>query len=125
MNDDQRDNVRLEGYIARHGEHEVYGGPAAGGWVEQTARAAWEAAVAANPELPLRVNFGGVPIGTAKLSVDDTGVKMEATLDAGYSLVVRRDHWDDDYTDRRILALSLHELSISPRKEEPHGEASD
>src|SRR4051812_30815873 len=77
MSDD--DVHRLAGYAYVHGE------PDGSGTVMP--REVLERAVAANPTVPLRFGPGGRYLGEAQLSVDDTGLKITAELDAGIAFL--------------------------------------
>jgi hypothetical protein len=97
------------------------------GWAETVTREALEAAVAVTPRVPLTLNYGGLPIGYADLSVDDDGLKATATIDLGISYRVLQQTWDDRQENRRITGLSLDRGEVSilitpaaePRQEKP------
>lgn len=140
--------VLLSGYACGFEECERYGGPAAGGWIERIDRNAFVQAVAAEPDMVLLWNFEGSGMactrgGTLRLSVDDIGLRVEATVPDhnptvaklvkwlvrspddedivqwGCSFRVQKQEWspapghDDDTTHRVITALSLHKGAIS------------
>lgn len=109
--------MRLSGYAATFDTYPVQGGPEAGGWMEQIDRAAAEEAVAARPRVPLRVGIDGPIVGTADLSVDEHGIKMDATLNVGYEFRARGQEWvnegDVEMAARRITSMSLDCMGIS------------
>jgi len=120
--------VRISGYAATFDPYPAHGGPEAGGWTEQVDRGALEQAVAAKPRVPLKV--GDVVIGEAELSVDDTGLKMEAAVNIGYEFRVSSQDWDAADTDdgrvemaaRKITSMSFEGFSISPSQPGPDDE---
>ena len=63
------DPVRFEGYAFTYA-----------GSTDSLPRAELERLVAQRSTVPLRVNFQGPVLGQAQLSVDDTGLKVSATL---------------------------------------------
>ena len=76
----------LTGYASTFEPYEMYGGPAAGGWIEQLARTAFDKTLREKPDLHLLINHAGMPLartksGTLKLMVDDHGLRVEANLD--------------------------------------------
>jgi hypothetical protein len=75
MSDDDRH--RLQGYAYVHDGDEY----------ESISRDALERAVAERPSVPLRAGPGGPYLGEAHLSVDETGLKMQADLDVGIAFL--------------------------------------
>lgn len=78
--------VTLTGYASTFQPYEMYGGPAAGGWIEQLDRKAFDRTLREKPDLMLLVNHQGMPLartksGTLTLSVDNHGLKVSAKLD--------------------------------------------
>ncbi|MFL0288804.1 HK97 family phage prohead protease [Mycobacterium sp. SMC-21] len=86
LRSDSGDQLTLTGYASTFQEYEMYGGPAAGGWIEQIAPTAFDKTLKLNPDLMLLINHEGMPLartksGTLKLSVDSHGLKVSAKLD--------------------------------------------
>lgn len=86
--DDNADEVELTGYASTFEPYEMYGGPAAGGWIEQIDKKAFTKTLRESPDLMLLINHEGMPLartksGTLKLSVDSHGLKVSAMLDRG------------------------------------------
>lgn len=80
------DELILTGYASTFEPYEMYGGPAAGGWLEQLSAAAFDETLAEKPDLHLLINHEGMPLartksGTLQLSVDKRGLKVTARLD--------------------------------------------
>lgn len=78
--------VELTGYASTFEPYEMYGGPVAGGWIEQIGRNAFDRTLREKPDLHLLINHEGLPLartksGTLDLSVDDHGLKVYAQLD--------------------------------------------
>lgn len=78
--------ITLTGYAATFEPYEMYGGPAAGGWIEQLDKRAFDETLAEKPDLHLLINHEGMPLartksGTLDLSVDSRGLKVVARLD--------------------------------------------
>lgn len=78
--------VTLTGYASTWQPYEMYGGPAAGGWIEQIDKKAFQRTLSEKPDLMLLINHEGMPLartksGTLKLSVDSHGLKVSAKLD--------------------------------------------
>ncbi|MFI5973518.1 HK97 family phage prohead protease [Streptomyces sp. NPDC051452] len=117
--------------------YEVYGGPPYG-WTEVVDRKAFDTTLAARADTHLLINHAGMPLartksGTLKLATDTTGLHVEAGLDPSdpdvQSLVpkmkrgdmdemsfgfrVKDDEWSEDYTERRLLEVSLHKGDVS------------
>jgi hypothetical protein len=112
--------MRICGYAVTYDPYPSYGGPEGGGWMERVDRAALEEAVTRTPRLPLKV--GDEVIGQADLSVDDTGLRIEATVNVGYTFRVDDQRWVDDETvalaARRITSMSFDSFSITPSRPE-------
>ncbi|QBP29669.1 capsid maturation protease [Mycobacterium phage Typha] len=84
--DDSADEIELTGYASTFEPYEMYGGPAAGGWIEQIDKRAFTKTLREKPDLMLLINHEGMPLartksGTLTLSVDDHGLKVRAMLD--------------------------------------------
>lgn len=77
----------FEGYAAVfNSPYEVFGGPEEGGWTEVVDPAAFNRTLKGKPDVPLNVDHAGTPLarttsGTMKLSADDHGLKVRASLD--------------------------------------------
>jgi hypothetical protein len=104
------------------GVHEIAGGPKLGGWLEVWPRAAMEDAVAARPTIPLKI--GDRVIGEANLSVDDTGLKIEAEVDLSFSFRAKDQQWErdseypgDEYARRVISGLTIESMELSTGEE--------
>ena len=115
--------MKLSGYAATFEPYPAEGGPEVGGWMEQIDRTAAEEAVAETPRVP--VKMGDVVVGEADLSVDEHGIKMDATLNVGYSFHVGEQQWSDSdemkMAARRIVSMSLDSLHISGLPKAPDG----
>jgi len=117
--------------------YDVYGGPPTG-WTETIDSAAFDKTLDEKPDLHLLINHEGMPLartksGTLKLSVDDTGLKVVAELDAtdpdaqrlsakmkrgdmdemSFAFRVKRQEWNEEETERRITEVSLHKGDVS------------
>lgn len=79
------DELVLTGYASTFEPYEMYGGPAAGGWIEQLDHAAFNETLAEKPDLHLLINHEGMPLartksGTLDISADRRGLKVVARL---------------------------------------------
>lgn len=86
VRDDTADTITLEGYASTFEPYEMYGGPAAGGWIEQLATTAFDKTLREKPDLHLLINHEGMPLartksGTLQLSTDNHGLKVRSELD--------------------------------------------
>lgn len=84
--DTDSDTLTLTGYASTFQPYEMYGGPSAGGWIEQLDRHAFDKTLREMPDLHLLINHKGEPLartksGTLSLSVDTGGLKVVALLD--------------------------------------------
>lgn len=80
------DTITLTGYASTFEPYEMYGGPDAGGWIEQLDRAAFTNTLREKPDLHLLINHEGMPLArtksdTLQLGVDRHGLKVSAQLD--------------------------------------------
>lgn len=80
------DTITLTGYASTFEPYEMYGGPDAGGWIEQLDKAAFTNTLREKPDLHLLINHEGMPLArtksdTLQLSVDRHGLKVTAQLD--------------------------------------------
>lgn len=128
----------LEGYAATYEPYDCHGGPAAGGWVEQLSRTAFDETLAEQPDVQLLINHGGEPLartksGTMKLSRDHLGLRVWASLDPtdpdvkrlapkmkrgdmdemSFAFRVTDHDWDNNYSHRTIQSLSLQKGDVS------------
>jgi HK97 family phage prohead protease len=128
----------LEGYAATFSPYDVYGGVAAGGWVEQIDSRAFDATLATNPDCQLLLNHEGLPLartksGTLALRADGHGLLVRATLDPSdpdvqrlmpkmrrgdmdemsFAFRVRDQQWDCSYTQRMITDINLDKGDVS------------
>ncbi|MFE6362967.1 HK97 family phage prohead protease [Streptomyces sp. NPDC057806] len=130
--------LKLTGYASVfESPYDVYGGPPYG-WTELVDRKAFDITLAAKPDLHLLINHEGMPLartksGTLRLAADTKGLHVEAGLDAddpdvqrlrtkmkrgdmdemSFGFRVKRQEWNEDYTERRLLEVSLHKGDVS------------
>lgn len=130
--------LTLTGYASVfESPYDVYGGPPYG-WTEIVDRKAFDTTLKAKPDLHLLINHEGMPLartksGTLKLAADTKGLHVEADLDAddpdvqrlrtkmrrgdmdemSFGFRVKRQEWNEDYTERRLLEVSLHKGDVS------------
>ncbi|WAZ20174.1 HK97 family phage prohead protease [Streptomyces cinnabarinus] len=130
--------LTLTGYASVfESPYDVYGGPPYG-WTEIVDRKAFDVTLAAKPDLHLLINHAGMPLartksGTLLLAADTKGLHVEAELDAddpdvqrlltkmkrgdmdemSFGFRVKRQEWNEDYTERRLLEVSLHKGDVS------------
>ena len=130
--------VVLRGYAATYEPYDCYGGPDAGGWVEQLRADSFSRTLSANPDVMLLLNHTGAPLartksGTMVLRADRRGLLVEATLDASdpdvqallpkmrrgdldemsFAFRVKDQEWNSDYTHRTIKEVSLQKGDVS------------
>lgn len=137
--------LRIRGHASTWQPYQMYGGPARGGWIEQIARGAFADTLAENPDVHLLVNHEGLPLArtasdTLRLSTDDVGLLVEATLDMSdpdvqriepklrrrdmtemsFAFRVRAQQWSadaefpsDPESHRLITDLTLHKGDVS------------
>ena len=130
--------VILRGYAATYEPYDCYGGPDAGGWVEQLRANAFDRTLQAQPDVMLLLNHTGAPLartksGTMSLSVDRRGLVVEARLDPSdpdvqallpkmrrgdldemsFAFRVKDQEWNADYTHRTITEVSLQKGDVS------------
>jgi HK97 family phage prohead protease len=130
--------LTLTGYAAVFNRsYDVMGG-APIGWTETVDPRAFDATLSAKPDLHLLINHAGMPLartksGTLQLATDSQGLHVEAQLDPSdpdvqrltpkmdrgdmdemsFAFRVKQDEWNDDYTDRRLMEVSLHKGDVS------------
>jgi HK97 family phage prohead protease len=130
--------VILRGYAATYEPYDCYGGPDAGGWVEQLRANSFDRTLQANPDVMLLLNHTGAPLartksGTMTLSADRRGLIVEARLDPSdpdvqallpkmrrgdldemsFAFRVKDQEWDANYTHRTITEVSLQKGDVS------------
>lgn len=131
-------NLVLEGYASTWDEYDCYGGPQAGGWVEQIDRGGMKRTLTENPDVMLLVNHEGLPLartksGTLALKEDKHGLFMRAMLDPedpdvrqiapklkrhdldemSFAFRVKDQVWNNNYDHRLITELSLQKGDVS------------
>ncbi|MFF0597911.1 HK97 family phage prohead protease [Streptomyces antibioticus] len=130
--------LTLTGYASVfESPYDVYGGPPYG-WTEIVDRKAFDTTLKAKPDLHLLINHEGMPLartksGTLQLAADTKGLHVEADLDPddpdvqrlrtkmrrgdmdemSFGFRVKRQEWNEDYTERRLLEVSLHKGDVS------------
>lgn len=134
----QGGQLLLTGYASVFNKpYDVYGGPPYG-WTEDVDPHAFDVTLGARADAHLLINHEGMPLartksGTLKLSTDTTGLHVEAGLDPSdpdvqrlvpkmgrgdmdemsFGFRVKNDEWNEDYTQRRLLEVSLHKGDVS------------
>ena len=131
-------HVVLRGYAATYEPYDCYGGPDAGGWVEQLRGDSFKRTLDARPDVMLLLNHTGAPLartksGTMTLSADRRGLLVEARLDPSdpdvqallpkmrrgdldemsFAFRVKDQEWNADYTHRTITEVSLQKGDVS------------
>ncbi|ALI26568.1 Phage head maturation protease [Mycolicibacterium fortuitum] len=119
---DASGQVTLEGYASTFEPYEMYGGPAAGGWIEQIDKKAFAKTLRESPDLMLLINHEGMPLartksGTLKLSVDSHGLKVSAKLD--------RSDPDVQRLEAKMRRGDMDEMSFAFRVKAQKWEATD
>jgi HK97 family phage prohead protease len=134
------DVLSLDGYASVfEAPYELYGGAEAGGWDETVDLAAFDVTLREKPDLHLLINHEGMPLartksGTLQLSTDKHGLRvlapnldrrdpdvqrLEVKMERGdmdemsFAFRVQRQEWNEDYTERRLLEISLHKGDVS------------
>jgi HK97 family phage prohead protease len=133
------DDLVLEGYASVFEKsYPIYGGAKAGGWDEIVDKRAFDATLAAKPDVHLLINHEGLPLARTKsktmdLDTDTTGLKVVARLDREDADVKRlepkmrrkdidemsfafrtiRHEWDEEKSVRRLLEVSIHKGDVS------------
>lgn len=117
--------------------YDVLGG-APRGWTETVDRRAFDATLAAKPDLHLLINHEGMPLartksGTMRLSTDSRGLHVSADLDRrdpdvqrletkmtrgdmdemSFAFRTKADEWSDDDSQRRLTEVSIHKGDVS------------
>jgi len=135
---DGSDEIVLEGYASTYEEYDCYGGTENGGWVEQLDRRAFDTTLKTRPDVQLLINHEGLPLarttsGTLKLSADDGGLRVRASLnpedsdvkslvpkmrrgdvnEMSFGFRVKNQKWNRDYSHRLITEVSLHKGDVS------------
>lgn len=116
----------------------MYGGPDKGGWNEVVDSRAFDATLAADPNVSLLVEHTGLALarttaGTLDLSTDKRGLKTVARLydddpdalrvipklrrrnvtEMSFAFRTLRDSWNADETERRLIEVTLHNGDVS------------
>jgi HK97 family phage prohead protease len=130
--------LQLTGYASVFNNgYDVLGGPPYG-WTERVDPGAFDATLAAKPDLHLLINHDGMPLartksGTLRLATDSTGLHVEASLDPSdpdvqrlmpkmkrkdmdemsFAFRVKADSWSDDDSERTLTEVSLHKGDVS------------
>lgn len=129
----------LEGYASVFDKpYPIFGGAKDGGWDEIVDRRAFDATLAAKPDVHLLINHEGLPLartksGTMDLSTDKVGLRVVARLEQSDPDVQRlapkmrrkdidemsfafrtiRHEIDEDKSSRRLLEVSLNKGDVS------------
>lgn len=109
MSDNQK--TRLTGYAHTHGAKPSEDDGE--GWLAYIPREALERAVQRTPEVPVTLDFGGRPIGTAKLTVDDVGLRCEFDLDIGFAYQTLEEQCVEKAKLRSVEDLRIAELAFT------------
>jgi HK97 family phage prohead protease len=133
------DEMVLEGYASVLDKpYAIFGGAKEGGWDEIVDRRAFDATLAAKPDVHLLINHEGLPLartksGTMDLSTDKTGLRVVARLDPADADVQRiatkmrrrdidemsfafrtiRHEVDEEKSTRRLTEVSIHKGDVS------------
>lgn len=117
--------------------YEMYGGPPFG-WNEIVDQGAFDKTLREKPDVQLLINHDGMPLartksGTLTLSADRVGLVTSADLEPrsatvqelsiamdrgdidemSFAFRVLRQEWNEDYTERRLLEVSIHKGDVS------------
>lgn len=132
------DTLTLEGYASVfETPYEMYGGPPYG-WNELVDSGAFDKTLREKPDVQLLINHDGMPLartksGTLLLAADKTGLHVKAQLEPrsvtvqelnlamdrgdidemSFAFRVVRQEWDEEYTERRLLEVSIHKGDVS------------
>lgn len=118
-------------------EYEMYGGPP-WGWDESVDPSATDKTLREKPDVQFLINHSDLPLartksGTLRLAADNTGLDTSASFsgrsnrvqelaiamdrrdidEMSFAFRVMRQEWNEDYTKRRLLELSLHRGDVS------------
>lgn len=133
------DTLEFRGYASIFdAPYDVYGGPKSGGWTEIVDRAAFDVTLRSDPDVMFLVNHQGMPLArtkskTLRLSTDKRGLRVDADLDRrdpdvqslevkmgrrdmdemSFAFRTKRQEWNDDDTERRLLEVSLYRGDVS------------
>jgi HK97 family phage prohead protease len=133
------DSLELAGYASVFdAPYDVYGGPERGGFTEVVDPDAFSRTLKEKPDVHLLINHEGMPLartksGTLQLATDNTGLKVNASLDRrdpdvqrlqtkmdrgdmdemSFAFRTIRHEWNDDETERRMLEVSIHKGDVS------------
>jgi HK97 family phage prohead protease len=117
--------------------YDLMGGPPFG-WTETVDAKAFDETLKQSPDLHLLINHEGMPLartrsGTLVLATDTHGLQVEAKLDRrdpdvarlevkmergdmdemSFAFRTRRDEWNDEQTERRLLEVDIHKGDVS------------
>jgi HK97 family phage prohead protease len=135
---DRTGDIPIVGYSTSYEQpYEVMGGPSSWGWNEVMATGSWAKTIAQGHDIRMLVNHDGIPLArtastTMKLTSDDLGVLVDATLDMRSGLArdvasavwrgdmsqmscafeVIEQTWSPDYLERRILEVRGFDVSV-------------
>jgi HK97 family phage prohead protease len=135
----QGNDVHFTGYAALFAPSEAYvGSGPLGPFHERINNSAFDATLRSGPDLVLRTEHRNLPVarttaGNMRLSTDTKGLLVDATLDRrdpdvralevkmenrnltqmSYVFRAIRDRWNDDYTKRELLEVSLDKGDVS------------
>lgn len=130
--------LTLKGYASVfETPYEMYGGPP-WGWMEEVDAGAFDKTLREKPDVQLLINHTGLPLartksGTLRLTADKVGLDTEAGLEPrsatvqelsmamergdidemSFAFRVVRQEWNEDYTERRLLEVSIHRGDVS------------
>lgn len=132
------DGITLNGYACVFDvEYDMYGGPP-WGWDESVDPGAFDKTLREKPDVQLLINHTGLPLartksGTLILRADKVGLDTEAGLEPrsttvqelslamdrgdidemSFAFRVVRQEWNEDFTERRLLEVSIHRGDVS------------
>lgn len=132
------DKRELNGYATVYEfSYDVFGGPSRGGWTETIAAGACVKSIRERDDVYLLFDHDGLPLASTKsgalqLSSDDIGLLSVAFPDMtsnwnreivsrvqlgdldtmSFAFEVKRQEWDADYYNRRILEVKMFDTSV-------------
>lgn len=132
------DSLHFTGYAALFDSPADVGSGPLGPFTESIRTSAFDKTLSAKPDLVLRTEHRNLPIarttaGNLRLSVDNKGLLVDATLDRrdpdvralevkmenrnlsqmSYAFRAVRDKWNDDYSKRELIEVSLDKGDVS------------
>lgn len=130
--------LHFTGYAALFDSPAEVGHGPIGPFTEMINRRAFDVTLAAKPDVVLRTEHRNLPVarttaGNLRLTTDSKGLAVDATLDRrdpdvralevkmengnlsqmSYAFVTLRDKWNDDYSERELLEVSLDKGDVS------------